>query len=197
MNKIHRKVFVQPCLIAAVLMSLASAQEPGAKQVQASTPETTTTVVKNAPAEAPTVRTASGILRGMTAGDISIFKGIPYAAAPIGAYRWRSPQPLPAWEGVRDATRFGADCAHAGFSRDSTSIPTNSSEDCLFINVWRPSGALPGAKLPVMVWIHGGAFVFGSGALPDNSGVQFGKQGIILVAFNYRLGRLGFFAFPA
>jgi len=186
MNKSDRKFYVGLCMMAAVLMTSAGAQEPNkGKQEQASAPE------------APTVRTGSGIARGVTEGDISIFKGIPYAAAPVGAYRWRPPQPMPAWEGVRDASKFGADCAHAGFGRGSTSIPTNSSEDCLFINVWRPSGASPGAKLPVMVWIHGGAFVFGSGSLPDSSGIQFGKHGIILVAFNYRLGRLGFFAFPA
>ncbi len=72
-----------------------------------------------------------------------------------------------------------------------------SSEDCLFVNVWRPAGAAPAAKLPVMVWIHGGAFVFGSGSWPGTSGVKFARQGVILVTFNYRLGRLGFFAFPA
>jgi para-nitrobenzyl esterase len=186
MNKSDHKFFVGFWVMTAVLMTSAGPQERNkSKQEQAS------------PTEAPTVRTGSGIVRGVTEGDVSIFKGIPYAAAPVGAYRWRPPQPMPAWEGVRDASKFGADCAHAGFGRDSTTIPTNSSEDCLFINVWRPSGASAGAKLPVMVWIHGGAFVFGSGSLPDSSGVQFGKQGVILVAFNYRLGRLGFFAFPA
>src|SRR5207244_11359655 len=76
-------------------------------------------------------------------------------------------------------------------------ISPSSSEDCLFVNVWRPAGAAPGAKLPVMVWIHGGAFVFGSGSSPGTSGVQFAKQGLILTTINYRLGRLGFFAFPA
>ena len=73
----------------------------------------------------------------------------------------------------------------------------SSSEDCLFLNVWRPAGAAAGAKLPVMVWIYGGAFLFGSGSNPTTSGVGFAKQGVILVTFNYRLGRIGFFAFPA
>jgi para-nitrobenzyl esterase len=182
----YRKSFIMLWLTAALLLSSASAQE-----TKKSGPE-------QAPAPAgPTVRTASGVVRGVTEGDVSSFKGIPYAAPPVGANRWRPPQPAPAWQGERDASKFGADCAQAGFPPGSGQISATSSEDCLFLNVWRPAGAAPGAKLPVIVWIHGGAFVFGSGSWPGTAGVQFAKQGVVLVTINYRLGRLGFFAFPA
>ncbi len=151
----------------------------------------------SAVAAEPVVKTAAGLLRGINDGDVDVFKGIPYAAPPVGEYRWRPPQPVKAWEGVRDATKFGANCAQAGWPRKPGTIAEGSSEDCLYLNIWRPAKGKPNKKLPVMVWIHGGAFVFGSGASPESSGVQFAKQGVILVTINYRLGRLGFFAFPA
>lgn len=144
--------------------------------------------------KAPTVKIESGIIKGVTEGEVSSFKGIPYAAPPVGEYRWRPPQPVKPWDGVRDATEFGATCAQAGWGIAPGAIAEGSSEDCLYLNLWVPAKAKPGDKLPVMVWIHGGAFVGGSG---NNSGEQFAKQNIILMSFNYRLGRLGHFAFPA
>ncbi|MFM2369581.1 MAG: hypothetical protein RL619_1891 [Bacteroidota bacterium] len=147
--------------------------------------------------KSPIVKTVSGLVRGETEGGVSVFKGIPYAAPPVGEYRWRPPQPIKAWKDVRDASKFEPNFAQAGWGAAPGSISEGSSEDGLYLNLWLPAGTKLGAKLPVMVWIHGGAFVFGSGSQPDFSGVQFAKQGVILMTFNYRLGRLGFFAFPA
>jgi para-nitrobenzyl esterase len=146
---------------------------------------------------APKVRTVSGIIRGINEGDISIFKGIPFAAPPVGEFRWRPPQPVKNWTGERDASNFGSDCAQSGWGAKPGSITDGSSEDCLYLNVWTPANSMTKSKLPIMVWIHGGGFTGGSGSSPQNFGNEFAKQGVILVTINYRLGRLGFFAHPA
>ncbi len=145
----------------------------------------------------PIVRTTAGFIRGVSDGSVVVFKGIPYAAPPVGEFRWRPPQPVKKWKGVREADKFGPDCAQVGWGNSSGKLTEGSSEDCLYLNIWKPENNKTHSKLPVMVWIHGGGFTGGSGASPQNTGNEFCKNGVILVTINYRLGRLGFFAFPA
>lgn len=147
-------------------------------------------------AMAQVVQTKSGPVRGAAEYSVLAFKGIPYAAAPVGANRWRAPQPVKAWTKVRNATSYGADCAQAPFPPDAAPIRTKPAEDCLYLNVWKPAAAKPGAKLAVMVWVHGGGFVNGGSSPAVYSGHQFARDGVVLVSINYRLGRYGFFAHP-
>jgi len=142
------------------------------------------------------IKTENGLLKGASENGVDTFKGIPFALPPVGELRWRAPQPAQDWEGVRDALEFGPNCAQNGWGNNG-GIAAGSSEDCLYLNVWRPEGLAQGNKAAVMVWIHGGGFVFGSGSSPDTDGGAFAKQGVILVTVNYRLARFGFFAFPA
>ncbi|HKX88886.1 MAG TPA: carboxylesterase family protein [Sphingopyxis sp.] len=147
------------------------------------------------PAAAQQVAIDSGAVTGVTADSIASFKGIPYAAPPLGAGRWSAPAPVQPWSAPRDATAYGPDCMQnplPGIQPGSRPM----SEDCLTLNVWTPKPA-KGAKLPVMVWIHGGGFVGGSGTLPETDGAALARRDVVIVSFNYRLGRFGFFAHPA
>jgi para-nitrobenzyl esterase len=141
------------------------------------------------------VQIRQGKLRAVAQDGVIAFKGIPYAAAPVGAHRWQPPVPSPGWHGVRDAGNFGADCMQKRVPWDPTQSSLPVAEDCLSANVWVAAGAQ--RRLPVMVWIHGGGFVMGSGSQPIFDGTQFARRGVVLVTFNYRLGRFGFFAHPA
>jgi para-nitrobenzyl esterase len=148
---------------------------------------------------APEVTTAQGALAGSVDDGISAFEGIPFAAPPVGALRWRGPQPAASWAGVRDASRFGPICPQAKLSlvaRLKPHLKLPESEDCLTLNVWT-SAASPSAKLPVMVWIYGGSFRSGGSAMPIYDGTQLAKHGVIVVTLNYRLGWLGFLDLPA
>lgn len=145
----------------------------------------------------PIIPTESGMVQGLIEGESAVFRGIPFAAAPVGEFRWRPPQPVKKWDGIRDATKPCKDCGQGGFGPNAPKMSPNSSEDCLFLNVWKPANAIKNSKLPVMVWIYGGGFVFGSASSPQNYGHALNKNGVILVNINYRLGRMGFFAHPA
>jgi len=132
------------------------------------------------------VTTESGAIRGIAANGVISWKGIPFAAPPIGKLRWRVPQPANPWTGMRDASKFGPACMQPD------DLP--KSEDCLTLNIWRPA-AVPAGPLPVMVWIYGGAMVHGNTA--QYPGEALASKGVIMVSMNYRMGRLGFFAHPA
>lgn len=140
------------------------------------------------------VATPAGTLEGRAKDGVEAFVGIPYAAPPVGPLRWRPPAPAPRWKGVRVAAEFGNDCPQVRFAGDATPSTQPMGEDCLTLNLWRPAGA---KNLPVMVWIHGGGFVAGSSTSPVLDGAALAKRGVLLVSFNYRLGRFGFFAHPA
>jgi para-nitrobenzyl esterase len=128
----------------------------------------------------------TGKVKGTTSGTVVSFKGIPYAAPPVGKLRWRDPRPAPLWKGVRDATKFGPSCMQ------TDELP--KSEDCLTLNVWGPTKRSK-TPLPVMVWIYGGALAHGN--TPQYPGAALASQGVVVVSMNYRMGRLGFFAHPA
>ncbi len=146
-------------------------------------------------AAGPVARTESGQARGSVEDGVASWKGIPFAAPPVGALRWRAPQPAAKWQGVRDATRYGHDCMQQPFGGDAAPLGTPPAEDCLYLNVWKPSGVA--GKLPVVLWIYGGGFVNGGSSPPTYSGANLARKGVMVVSFNYRLGRFGTFAHPA
>jgi para-nitrobenzyl esterase len=143
------------------------------------------------------VRTNPGELRGAREGGVAVFRGVPYAAAPVGELRFQPPQPVPAWRGARDATKDGP-IAPQGRSRLAHvmgDFERPQSEDCLTLNIWTP--APDSKKRPVLVWIHGGAFSSGAGSLAWYSGERFAANGdLVAVSINYRLGALGFLCLP-
>ena len=140
------------------------------------------------------VRTDKGAVRGAVADGVENFLDIPYAAPPVGALRWRPPQPVSAWRGVRPAMHYGRFCTQPQ-NFDSPSGPA-LDEDCLYLNVQRPTGSRSGERLPVYVYIHGGGYVTGSG-MKDTQEKIVRSSGVVGVSFNYRLGALGFLALPA
>ena len=148
-------------------------------------------------ASAETVHVDGGDLAGATARGIESFKGVPFAAPPIGPLRWRAPQPASAWPGLRDATRYASACMQGGDAWPIGTPAEPQSEDCLYLNVWRPAGLAQDARLPVMVWIPGGGWTDGSGSAPLYDGSRLAQRGVVVVTINYRVGAFGFLAHEA
>jgi para-nitrobenzyl esterase len=146
----------------------------------------------SAPTDELVVETTSGPVRGLRQDTVRAFLGIPYAAPPVGELRWRPPAPAPTWDGVRESTSVGPQCPQSfGFSAGG------GDEACLSLNVWSPSPP-PATPAPVMVWFHGGAFIFGSGGDAFYRGGELtARHDVVVVTINYRLGPLGFMAHPA
>src|SRR5580704_14544400 len=143
------------------------------------------------------VRTEAGSVEGSTSADgkVQAFKGIPYAAPPVGSLRLKEPQPVPNWQGVRKGTEFGARCMQGNVFGDMVFRDAAPCEDCLYLNVWTPK-ASPDAKLPVMVWIYGGGLQAGATSEPRQDGEHLAHKGVVVVSMNYRLGIFGFFSHP-
>jgi len=147
------------------------------------------------------VNTQAGLLAGRCLGDVHEYLGVPYAAPPVGPLRWRRPQPVLPWAGVRSAHTVGPSACQAlmpeGFGPWTHEFVTQGqvSEDCLYLNIWAPARADP-APCPVLVWIHGGAFMQGAGSIPIYNGRALAEHGVVVVTINYRLGALGFFQHP-
>jgi len=142
------------------------------------------------------VSVTGGQVRGVEAGEVIIWKGVPFAAPPVGELRWRPPQPVVAWSGILNADTFKSDCAQKPFPADAAPLGVTPGEDCLGINLWKPASASE-QSLPVLVWIYGGGFVNGGSSPAVYDGSAFANNGVLFVSFNYRLGRFGFFAHPA
>jgi para-nitrobenzyl esterase len=150
------------------------------------------------PLKTTQARVPNGVLEGVISADdkVRTFKGIPYAAPPVGPLRWKAPQPALNWTGVRPASEYGARCMQGNIYSDMVFHDNGPSENCLFLNMWMPAHpATP--KLPVMVWIYGGGFAAGSSSEPRQDAGNLSKQGVLVVSMNYRLGIFGFFSHPA
>lgn len=144
----------------------------------------------------PIVATQAGRVEGSVANGIAIYKGIPFARAPVGPLRWRAPQLPKPWPGVRKADAFAPACEQVSRANAALGIPAlPTSEDCLYLNIWSPAKS-PGDHLPVMVWIYGGGFTGGATSIPLYDGTNLARKGVVLVSLAYRLGPFGFLAHP-
>ncbi len=143
------------------------------------------------------VTTSAGVVKGSMSADgfVSVYRGIPYAAPPVGDLRWKAPQPVAPWTGERAATAFGPRCTQGAMFSDMIFRDT-MSEDCLYLNVWS-NARQAGRRLPVMVWLYGGGFQAGSASEPRQDGEKMSRLGVVVVSMNYRMGVFGFMAHPS
>src|SRR5580658_6509848 len=147
-------------------------------------------------AVAQQVVTESGTVSGIRSNGLSVYKGIPFAAPPLGDLRWRPPVHAASWTGTRKAEAFAPACMQVGISMPGETPPA-VSEDCLYLNIWTPAKAKTAHEhLPVIVWIYGGGYINGSASMPLYWGDQIARKGVIVVTIAYRLGPLGFLAHP-
>jgi para-nitrobenzyl esterase len=145
-------------------------------------------------AQTPTpIRVEAGTLQGTSEDGLTVYRGIPFAAPPVGDLRWRAPQPAAKWGGVRQAVKFGPACTQA--MRNGGGDGPGVSEDCLYLNVWTPAKS-ENDRIPVLVWIYGGGFNAGATSEPNYSGERLAKKGVVLVSIAYRVGLLGFLVHP-
>lgn len=181
----QRALRVPAFALAAIVMTACSPSERG-DAGSAPSPDQ---------APPPIAQTASGPVMGAHEAGLDVFRGIPYAAAPVGDLRWKAPAPVAPWSEPRDATAFGPSCIQPPLPPTSVynDPPASSSEDCLSLNVWAPAGA---ANAPVIFWIHGGSLRIGGGALPVYNAARLAERGVVVVSINYRLGILGWLAHP-
>src|SRR5690349_5092645 len=146
---------------------------------------------------APRAQTKNGVVQGLARpSGVRSFRGIPYAAPPVRELRWRPPQPATSWQGVRLADRFANQCMQTRPFGDMMFRNAGVSEDCLYLNVWTPPNAAPGARLPVLFYIYGGGWIAGDGSEPRYDGESMARRGIVVVTLSHRLGIFGFFAHP-
>ena len=145
-------------------------------------------------AQSPQTATESGPISGVRADGLDVYRGIPFAAPPIGDLRWREPSRVAPWTGTRKADTFAPACMQTGVSMPGETPPA-VSEDCLYLNIWTPAKRA-GKRLPVIVWIYGGGYINGSASMPLYWGDRLAHRGVIVVTIAYRLGPLGFLALP-
>ena len=141
------------------------------------------------------VRVAEGTLAGTDSSGVKIFKGVPFAAPPVGNLRWREPHPVAAWQGVRKATQFGPNPMQEALFGDMNFGTKEMSEDCLYLNIWTPAKTMK-EKLPVLIYFNGGGLLAGSGSEPRYAGQTMARKGVIAVTANYREGIFGFLSLP-